>query len=78
MVLGIGRLFLRGPVFHGLVREEISLFRNLHGERAHAAVLEKLARTDLTARYRGVLKEVERRLRSPRLGALPRGVASSR
>ena len=67
MDLGIGRLFLRGSVFHSLVREEVSMLRDLHGAQAHAAVLEKLARPELTSRYRGVLKEVERRLRPSRL-----------
>ena len=67
MDLGIGRLFLRGSVFHGLVREEVAQLRDLHGADAHAAVLEKLARPELTTRYRGVLKEVERRLRPSRL-----------
>ena len=69
MVLGIGKLFLRGPVFHGLVREEMRLLQDLHGEAAHAGALEKLQRPDLTSRYRGVLTEVERRLRPKRLGA---------
>ena len=77
MALGIGRLFLRGPVFHGLVKEEIALFRDLHGDQAHAFVLEKLARTDLTSRYRGVLKEVERQLRPSRLRAVVRGVTGA-
>ena len=66
MALGIGRLFLRGPVFHGLVRDEVFLFRELHGDQAHAFVVAKLARTDLTSRYRGVLKAVERQLRPSR------------
>ena len=76
MALGIGRLFLRGSVFHGMVREELQEFRRIHGDRAHAFVVEKLARTDLTTRYRGVLTEVERRLRPARLGAITRGPRS--
>ena len=72
MALGIGRLFLRGRVFHGMVREELQGLRHLHGDRAHAVVVEKLGRSDLTARYRGVLQEVERRLRPSRLGVVMR------
>ena len=69
-MIGFGEAFSRGHVFHAIVGDEERLFRSLHGEQAHAAVLAKLKRADITLQYRFVLETVERRLRPSWLGRL--------
>jgi hypothetical protein len=54
-------------LFHTLVQDEERLFCDLHGGQAHAAVKDKLKRTDITTAYRRVLAEVEKRLRPSRV-----------
>jgi len=55
-----------------MVREEIHRFQQRFADRAHAAVLEKLGRDDLTSYYLGILRDVERALRPQRPGMLER------
>jgi len=64
-------LLMRGPMFRVMVRDEVLAIVGEHGDRAHAYVVEKLRRTDLTSRYRVMLRSVERQLRarSRRAGA---------
>ena len=56
-------LLTRGPMFRVMVRDEALAIIADHGDRAHAYVVEKLNRTDLTSRYRVMLRAVERQLR---------------
>ena len=58
-------LLMRGPMFQVMVRDEVLAIIGEHGDRAHAYVVEKLRRTDLTSRYRVMLRSVERQLRAP-------------
>jgi hypothetical protein len=55
-----------------LVREEVYKLQQRFPESAHAAVLEKLARADLTSHYSGILRDVERALRPEKPGVLER------
>ncbi len=55
-----------------MVREEIFRFQQRFADRAHAAVLEKLGRDDLTSYYLGILRDVERALRPHKPGVLER------
>jgi hypothetical protein len=57
-------LLMRGPMFRVMVRDEVLSMIGEHGDRAHAYVVEKLRRTDLTSRYRVMLRAVERQLRA--------------
>ena len=57
-------LIAQGPMFRVMVRDEALSIISEHGDRAHAFVVEKLRRTDLTSRYRVMLRVVERRLRA--------------
>ncbi len=57
-------LLMRGPMFRVMVRDEVLTIIGEHGDRAHAHVVEKLRRTDLTSRYRVMLRAVERQLRA--------------
>ena len=66
MLKEIFALLARGPMFRVMVRDEILAIISEHGDRAHAYVVEKLQRTDLTSRYRVMLREVERQLRRRR------------
>ena len=66
-------LLVRGPMFRVMVRDEILAIVGEYDDRAHAYVVEKLKRTDLTSRYRVILREVERRLRTQ---SRRRGVSS--
>jgi hypothetical protein len=63
MTINLGAALLRGPMFKLMVRDECVVIRNNYGDQGHAFVIDKLARKDLTTRYRAVLKEVEKRLR---------------
>jgi len=54
------------------VREEIHRFQQRFEDRAHAAVLQKLGRDDLTSYYLAVLRDVERALRPTPPGVLER------
>ena len=53
-----------GPMFRVMVRDEVMTMISEHGDRAHAYVVEKLRRPDLTSRYRVMLRAVERQLRA--------------
>ena len=55
-----------------MVREEIYRFQQRFADQAHAAVLEKLGRGDLTSYYLGILRDVERALRPQKPGVLER------
>jgi len=55
-----------------MVREEIFRFQQRFADGAHAAVLEKLGRDDLTSYYLGILRDVERALRPQKPGVLAR------
>ena len=57
-------LIANGPMFRVMVRDEVLTIVSEHGDRAHAYVVEKLRRTDLTSRYRIMLRSVERRVRA--------------
>jgi hypothetical protein len=57
-------LLMRGPMFRVMVQDEVLTIIGEHGDRAHAYVVEKLRRTDLTSRYRVMLRAVERQLRT--------------
>ena len=61
-------LLARGPMFRVMVRDEVLALIGEHGDRAHAYVVEKLRRTDLTSRYRVMLRAVERQLRAKARG----------
>jgi hypothetical protein len=65
-------------MFRLMVRDEVQAAIGEHGERAHDHVVEKLRRTDLTTRYRVMLRAVERELRAQgrRSGAIG-GLAQS-
>jgi hypothetical protein len=63
MLKELQALLMRGPMFRIMVRDEVLTIIGEHGDRAHAYVLEKLRRTDLTSRYRVMLRAVERQLR---------------
>jgi hypothetical protein len=57
------RFLRRRERFRQEVEEEVMMMRS-QGERGYQRVMEKLARTDLTSRYRRLLQEVARRLRN--------------
>jgi len=57
-------VLMRGPMFRVMVRDEALAIIADQGDRAHAYVVEKLRRTDLTSRYRVMLRAVERQLRA--------------
>ena len=64
MLKQLQALLTGGPMFRIMVRDEVLTIIGEHGDRAHDHVLEKLCRTDLTSRYRVMLKAVERQLRA--------------
>ncbi len=66
------RLRRRRERHRAMVREEVLRFQQRFADRAHAAVLEKLARDDLTSYYLAILRDVERALRPQRPGVLER------
>ena len=72
MDLNVPRVMRRRDRHRAMVREEIFRFQQRFADGAHAAVLEKLARDDLTSYYVGILRDVERALRPHRPGMLER------
>jgi hypothetical protein len=64
MLKTLRALIERGPMFRLMVRDEVQAAIGEHGDHAHAHVIEKLRRTDLTTRYRVMLQAVERELRA--------------
>ena len=72
MDLNPARVMRRRERRRVLVREEVYRFQQRFADRAHAAVLEKLRRDDLTSHYLGILRGVERALRPHPPGLLER------